>query len=1140
MSGSAAPGRDTSVHSVRHMRAHRGQLFFAPTDLSRFLACRHLTSLSRGVTLGETSPPHVFEDPRREALAEAGQEHEARILERYRADGLATETIGASVSFAERKQQTFDAMRRGAEVISQGRLSHGAWSGYPDFLVRVDSASDLGNWSYEVVDAKLAAVAKADAVLQIAVYSWLLAQVQGTGPSEMHLALGGAGDLESFRVVDFAAFERALRERFEDHCADPGPTYPEPVDLCPRCDWNHVCRDRRRTDDHPSLVAGASRHQRKRLEQRGVTTLASLAGMTLPLDPPLDGVQPASLKRIQRQAKAQRTGRELNRPFHELIAPPEAGRGLLALPEPSEGDLFFDIESSRPTVDGGLEYLFGFVDRDGHYEDRWAFDRGGEREVFESFMDLLAGRREQFPDLHVYHYGGYETGALKRLMSRYASREDAMDVLLRRQVFVDLLQVVRQGLVASVESYSIKEMERFYGFVRKQDLIESIRARARMDAALDSGDAPVAADLRVIQHYNREDCLSTLALRAWLEDLRRELTSEDGPWSRPAVEIPPEKEQEQTEAAARVGDLVARVVSGGTASEAEARRLLGHLLDYYRREDKSAWWEFFHLCGLDATELVEERTTLGGLGFDADLGPEKQSVLHRYRFPPQEHGIEIGTDVRDPLTGVSPGNVFDISEAALILKRSKQRARQPHPPALVPVGVLPTGAMRGSLFRTGELVAAGGFPDQSPRRAAFDLLQRIPPRGGAPGTSLVQPGEDLVAAARRLALALDREVLPVQGPPGSGKTYLGARVVTALLAAGRRVGVTAQSHQVITNLLDQVCAAADEEGVAFQGVQIAPHRGCADPRIEVEAGSRNAVAATGDPEVRVIAGTTWVWAREDMQDAVDVLVVDEAGQFSLAGALASAPAAASIVLLGDPRQLDQVTQGIHPEGSSASALGHLLGEERTISPERGLFLERTWRMHPEVCRFTSELFYEGRLRSRAGLEQQMIAGGPLPGAGLRFVPVAHDGNQRESPEEADRVADLVTGLLKAACWTGPDGISRGITSDDILVVAPYNAQVDLLAGRLDGRARVGTVDKFQGQEAPVVFYSMATSTPDAAPRGMDFLYSLNRLNVATSRARCLAVVVASPELFFPECKTPHQMRLANAFCRFRELAEEIR
>ena len=1121
------------------MHERSSQLFFAPTDLSRFLSCRHLTSLSRGVALGEMSPPHVFEDPRRDALAEAGRVHEAAILERYRTEGFTTETIDPSTGPTDRKERTLEAMRRGVETIYQGRLGGGKWNGYPDFLVRVPRPSALGDWSYEVVDAKLAAAAKADAVLQIAMYSQLLEQAQGAAPEAMHLVLGG-GELERFRVTEFAAFERALRQRFEEHCADPPPTYPEPVGFCPRCDWNHACRDQRRADDHLSLVANATRHQRARLEQRGVTTLAALARLGLPMDPPLEGVPPASLGRIHRQAKAQLTGRERGLPFHELIRPPEDGRGLLALPEPSEGDLFFDIESARPTADGGLEYLFGFVDRDGRYEDRWAFDREGERTLFEAFIDLVDEWRKRFPDLHIYHYGGYETGALKRLMSRYATREDAMDGLLRRQVFVDLLQVVRQGVVASVESYSIKKMEPFYGFVREQDLVEAIRARARMDAALDSGGAGEPADLEVIRRYNREDCLSTLGLHGWLEERRQELTDRIGPRDRPVVEIPSEKEQAQTEAALRVSELVERLLAEGPEEEATARRLLGYLLDYYRREEKSQWWEYFHLCGLDAQELVEERTTLGGLAFEGDVGQEKKSVLHRYRFPPQDHGIEVEKDVRDPATQESPGTVVDVSDGAVILKRGPMVAQRPHPLALVPLGILGAKDMRDSLFRLGERVADEGFAAGSPRRAAFDLLQRVRPRFGSPGAPLVRPGEDLVPAARRLALGLDRSVLPIQGPPGSGKTYTGARIITTLLAAGRRVGVTAQSHQVITNLLDHVASAADEEGVGFRGVQVAREEGCGDARIKVVSGSANAAPAAADPEIRLIAGTAWVWAREEMQDSVDVLVVDEAGQFSLANALASAPAARSVVLLGDPRQLDQVTQGVHPEGSSASALGHLLGDEKTIPADRGLFLGQTWRMHPHICRFTSEQFYEDRLRVRPGLERQAIQDGPLPGAGLRLVPVEHEGNQRESPEEADRIASLVAGLLDAASWTDPDGVSRRITPTDILIVAPYNAQVNLLNRVLNGRARVGTVDKFQGQEAPVVFYSLATSTPDAAPRGMDFLYSLNRLNVATSRARCLAAVVASPELFFPECKTPHQMRLANAFCRFRELAEVVR
>ncbi len=1124
------------------MHHRNGELFFAPTDLSRFLACRHLTTLSRAVALGETSPPPVFEDPRLEALIEAGRRHEARILERYQTEGRSVETIADSGRYAERHERTLDAMRRGVEVIYQGRLGAGTWSGSPDFLIWVGRPSALGDWSYEVVDAKLATMPKADAVLQVAVYSRLLAKVQGTAPAQMHLELGRDEGRESVRVTDFAAFERSLRRQFDEHCAAPPATYPEPVDHCPRCEWNGACQERRRRDDHLSLVANSTRHQHRRLETRGVTTLTGLARLALPLDPPLRRVAPAVLQRIQRQARAQLTGRERGRPFHKLILPPEEGRGLLKLPEPCEGDLFFDIESSRPGVDDALEYLFGFVDGDGRYEERWAFRRDDERRMFEDFMDLVADRREKFPDLHIFHYGGYETGALKRLMSRYATREDAMDGLLRRGVFVDLLQVVRQGVVASVESYSIKEMEPFYGFDRGQELPEAGRALARMDALLDSGDAAGVPpeDREIIRRYNREDCLSTLALHGWLEERRRELTDRIGPRDRPVVEIRPEDEQTQTEAAARVSELVARL-GAGPAEEAGARRLLGYLLDYYRREDKSKWWEYFRVKDLDAQELVEDSAPLGGIEFDRELGREQRSVLHRYRFPLQEHRIKVGGKPEDFATGKSSGEVFEISERTLTLKRSSTAQQQPHPRALVPAERVRPAPKPGSLFRLGEAVAEAGFADDSPRRAAFDLLRRIPPRGRIAGEPLVRPGEDIIAGARRLALDLDGGVLPIQGPPGSGKTYTGARVITALLAAGRRVGVTAQSHRVITNLLDSVCSAATEEGVVFRGIQGVRETGCDDPRIKVLAGSSKLTAdAATDPGVHLIAGTAWVWARDDMTDSVDVLVVDEAGQFALADALASASAADSLILLGDPAQLDQVTQGDHPEGSDVSALDHLLGEHQTMPPDRGLFLEATWRMHPDICGFTSEQFYEDRLAARPGLERQRVEGGPLPGAGLRFVPVAHEGNQTESPEEAERIADLVDGLLEGASWTDDRGVARRVTSNDILVVVPYNDQLALLGRRLGDRVRgVGTVDKFQGQEAPVVFFSMATSTPEAAPRGMDFLYSSHRLNVATSRARCLAVVVASPELFFPECKTPHQMRLANAFCRFRELADVV-
>ncbi len=1116
------------------------RLRFAPTDLASFLRCRHLTALSRDVAVGDLPGPRHYRDPWRKALADAGRRHEQRVVQALSESGLAVREIRE-----DRVARTLQSMREGADAIYQGRLADGDWSGFPDFLVRVDRPSDFGTWSYEVMDAKLTRVPSADAVLQIAVYSWLLGEIQGVTPRAMHLALATEDSepcrRETFRVANFAAFERAIRRRFESHCASPGETYPEPVSWCDRCDWNASCRDRRREDDHLSLVAGATRHQRHRLEKRGIGTLADFARLDLPLQPRLEGVQTVTVEKIHRQAAVQLEGRRRDLPHFELREP-EGGLGLLALPEPSEGDLYFDIESSRVITGPSREYLFGLLDRNDTYRPLWAFDEDEERRIFERFMDFVAERRTRHPDFHIYHYGPYETGALKRLMSRYATREDAMDDLLRRRVFVDLLQVVRQGIVAAVEGYSLKDMEPFHGFDREQPLPEASRARVELDAALARGEVG-AADSKtrmIVERYNREDCLSTASLHSWLEDRRRELAARIGPRPRPTVVVEPDQEQKQSEAAQRVEELAKAI----RASDPEdpARRLLGWLLDYYRREDKSAWWDYFRRLEMDAEELLEDRSVLGGLEFQGHIGRVARSGLYAYRFPSQDHDIRAGDSPDGFRVGGAAedargaGAVWDLSGGRLILKRGPKVAERPHPEALVKDGVVPNKGLREALFHLGETVGRDGFDERSRYRAAFDLLRRIPPRSSS-GASLLQDGETPIEGARRLALSLDREVLAVQGPPGSGKTYLGARVVTALLAKGRRVGVTAQSHKVITNLLKAVVKAADEEGVSFRGMQVNRHgKGCADDRIEIVSSGE---AETARDRVQLIAGTAWVWARPGMRRAVDTLVVDEAGQFSLAHTLASAPAARNLILLGDPRQLDQVTQGVHPEGSDASALGHFLGDEKTISPDRGLLLRETWRMHPSICAFTSELFYEGKLTSRPGLERQRIEDGPLPGAGLRFVPVEHDGNQRESPEEVERIRALTQALMRDAKWTDADGETRRVTSEDILVIAPYNAQVDLLRKELDDGIQVGTVDRFQGREAPVVFYSMATSTPEAAPRGMDFLYSLNRLNVATSRARCIAVVVASPELFFPECRTPQQMRLANAFCRFHEMADRV-
>jgi uncharacterized protein len=701
-------------------------------------------------------------------------------------------------------------------------------------------------------------------------------------------------------------------------------------------------------------------------------------------------------------------------------------------------------------------------------------------------------------------------------------------------------------------------MEQFYGFSREIDLRDAGSSIVAFEQWLElgEGERPEATHLERIERYNRDDVVSNRELRDWLEERRDELarlTGQDVP--RPTIrenELP----ADLTEAQARVEALSARLSEGVPADPADrspeqaGRWLLAQLLAWHRREDKSAWWEFHRLMDLTPEQLVDESAPLGLLEpLEPVDQPRNGRQTWRYTFPPQEY--DLGRpDVYDPSRkqdrpGDTPfswkvGEIGPIDPATRTVEL-RRFTHQPHPRAIVPLDWIRTPDHQAALIEIGEWVAANGIDAPGPYLAARDLLLRRFPRSGqVPGEPLARDGEADLAAARRLALALDHTTLAIQGPPGSGKTYSGARMICTLLAAGKRVGITATSHKVIGNLLSAVLDAAGPEGVVVRAVQRADKdRIVIHDDVAHGKDTDDVRARLDDGRANLAAGTSWLWASGKMRDAVDVLFVDEAGQISLANVVAVSRAAESLVLLGDPQQLDQPLRGTHPPGADRSALAHVLGDNATMPPAQGLFLETTWRLHPALCSFTSEVFYDNRLEPEDHLTIQRLQASPptLDGVGPRLVDVPTIGADNESPVEAEAVARLARDLVDGgATWVNGRGEVEPVGWSEVLIVAPYNAQVGAIRRLLPDEARVGTVDKFQGQEAPISIYSLTTSSPELAPRGMDFLYSRNRLNVATSRARCVAVVVASPDLVRVRARTPEQMRLANAFCRFVELA----
>lgn len=1141
-----------------------GRFILSPTDLANYLACRHLTTLSRELAAGCIDRPQSF-DPRAEVLAERGQRHEREYLDHLRQKGLQVEVVSTASTEA-----TLALMEQGVAIIAQATIGNDGWTGRADVLRRIERPSDLGEWSYEVVDTKLGRETKATTILQLCAYSVLLEDLQGLRPNQMHVVPPGCGfQPESYVLNDYAAYFRQARRHLEAEIVaqtTANATYPHPTSHCDVCKWWLDCQNRRRQDDHLCLVAGMTQLHETELRDWGVETRAALAMMPLPLDRKPKRGSLTVFERLREQARIQVESAGEDPPRYERL-PIQEDQGLARLPKPSPGDVFLDFEGD-PFVgeleldagEHGLEYLIGWTTAreagGSEYRSIWSTTRQQERAAFEQLVDTLIERLDRNPDFHIYHFTPYEPGAMKRLMGRYATREDEVDRLLRGSRFVDLHGIVRQGLRVGVESYSLKNLEALYDFRRDQELREASRTLLRVEVALEMGGAEMILqeDRETVERYNRDDCLSAYHLRNWLERVRQEAIEEGETVVRPEAQDgePSENLTQWQQQIRPVQEQLHSDLPDDLADhddEQRARWILGHALEFHQREAKVEWWNFFRLAEMSEDERYDEPKAIAGMEYERRIpqyGKNGRKILpiDRYSFPPQE------VDERTADTHTAADRILgEIVQASgtegWIDIRKRKASRDEHPSSVFMFNRVRDQVLRDSLLRFAQSAADHGLMGDGPYRPAMDLLLRKRPRfqRGYLG-SLRRQNESPLEASRRLVLELDGSILPIQGPPGSGKTYTGARMILDLVGAGKKVGVTALSHKVIRNLIDKTVQAAEEENFPnLRCIQKISSKG--DPAretIPVEETTDNSrvLEALSSGEVPLAGGTAWLWARQDMADSIDVLFIDEAAQLSLATTLAAAQAARNLVLIGDPQQLEQPVQGTHPEGTGTTALEHLLGAAETMPEDRGLFLEETYRLHPKICSFTSHLYYEGRLHPRSENSNQAFYGpAPFDNPGLYWIPVDHEGNQSRSEEEADVVGNLVQSWLDSGAeWTNRKGDRCLLTWEDILIVVPYNAQVACLKDRLPN-GRIGTVDKFQGQEAPVVLYSMTTSSPEEAPHGMEFLYSRHRLNVATSRARCAAILIASPKLLEPECRTPRQMLLVNGLCEFVERGRTV-
>ena len=1123
------------------------------SDLSTHISCKHATQLNRQLALKEIN--RIFRnDPVLDVLKQRGHEHEARYVEHLTAQGK-------SVTDSSRKtvEATLDAMRKGIDVIVQGKLAYERWEGFPDILVKVPGASQFGNWSYEVQDTKLSRSTRTTTIIQLCFYTELLERTQAAMPKAFQVVMPGDNDLAPFTIegyclTDFRAYYAFVKNRFRELMDDAPPaTYPDEVDHCSICNWWTICDHKRRQEDHLSLVAGIRKAQIEELQKQNVSTLESFA-LVEKLKRPDRGNFEILVKR-QLQAKIQYEGRVMNTLVHKPVLPVEEKRGFNRLPEPSAGDLYLDIEGDAFFPGGSLEYLFGIVyDHEGKlcYEKFWATNRIEEKQAFERLMQFILGRLKAYPNSSIYHYGAYEPATVKRLAHNYAVAEQELDDLLRKEKFIDLHTVVKESLIASVERYSLKDIEKFTKYVRKADLREAGKSRKRVESALQLKEfekLPLNV-VELVREYNEDDCLATEALHRWLEQERTKLLEKGFEFSRPSPgdQTPDEKlilleKRSKLLFESLTKDLPADRDQWTDAHH--AKWLLANQLQYFRRENKTAWWDHFRLQKGEYEELLSDRNAIVGLAFNETVSAGK-CPTQRYTFPDQEVSMKVDDNLyivnsftAEKPAGVSCGKIvmIDTEKNIVDIKKTAETAKV-HPSAVHAFDIINVEKLWSSILEIAVEVDDNGLSRMGEYWAAKDLLMKRNPQllNREQGATVLE-GEDLVNAASRIALRLNRSILPIQGPPGTGKTYTGAQMILELIKAKKKIGVTAVSHRVITTLFETVHKEAEKKGITVQFAHKVNEK-MDLPEWVSQLKDKKKVKQAIDA-CNVAGGTAWLWADDEMRDTLDYLFVDEAGQMSLSQVLAASRSTANIILLGDPQQLEQPQRGAHPENSGIAALTHLLDGEVVMPKERGLFLNVTRRINPEIAKFTSEIFYGGALEALPELKNQVITGGTaFDGAGLFYVPVVHSANQNRSIEEIKSIQLIVHELVRNGSWANAEGQISKITEKDILIVAPYNAQVDALKEALPN-IDIGTVDKFQGREAPVVIYSMASSTVQEAPRGLNFLFNPNRLNVATSRAKCICILVASPLLFEAECNTIEQMKWANALCRYRELSRVV-
>ena len=1127
------------------MKIKNNKFLVSPSDLNNFVACKYtvLNEIKYHNKEIRKSPDRAND----KLWKEMGVEHEKRHYKILKEKYKKSITIKSDLNEKDRFDETVRAIQKGYDLIYHAYLIDDNLRGEADFLIKCNTKSDLGDYSYEVYDTKITRNLKPRHITQITAYSDVLGKIQKVLPEKMYL-IDGSDEYHSFKTIEYIDLFNHSKKEFIKFLSNTSKEkiYPEKCSYCNLCDWKDECDKTWENDNYINLVAGSNKSQIEKLKKNKIRTVEQLSKTKLTA---IDlKINAESFKKIQLQAQLQEEKRNTGED-KIVILDSDFGKGFYKLPKPDDGDVFFDIEG-YPRMDRPFEYLHGLYYKDNSklkFKDLWAknYNKESEKNIFIELINFLEKRFVEYPNAHIYHYASYEKRAIRELATSYSSEfpkgNIVNDDLLRKEKYVDLFSIVSQSIRTSERDLSLKSIEKFYNFKRKADIVKADDSVIKYDNWIATKNEKYKQD---IINYNEEDCISTYLLREFLVKNKpenidwfiklEEITKEgEGP-KKYRRKAPNKLSREEVEV-----DLNNRLEKKKNKTNKKFVENLKNFIGFHWKSNKPEFWEVFDRAEKTHLELEDDTECIANcVLIDDKPKVTEDGFIYSYRFNDQNYKQKEGKSAFDAHQIKGLGTIYSIEEnfpdknivKILVSKNGKNIEM----PSLLTLGNTMPPQVHQHDQALNKFLEDYILNNGENYKSIMDMLERKEPdiKNIKSGSTLIEENKDLITQSIEIVKNLNNSYLTIQGPPGTGKTYTSAKIIIELMKAGKKVGVTSNSHEAIKTLLIAIEQQAVDQNYEFSGMRKSKSSDKHEWKF-----IRN--VTTGKPlnmdSYSLFAGTSWFFVDPRMNKTLDYLFIDEAGQVALGTTIANATSADNLVLIGDQMQLSQPMRAKHEGYARMSSLDFILEDDDTISTDKGVFLNVTRRLNKKICNYISTSFYDSRLTSDPITETRSVnlKLDPIKDEGLFYVPIAHSGCSQRSDEEADLVEKVFNKIVNKQYKS--ENITGKISAKDIMVVAPYNAQANNIRERLKKKfkddVRVGTIDLFQGQEAKVVLISMTTSDVESLPRHKDFFFSRNRLNVAISRAECVAIIIFNENLLLASASNIKEMKLINSFCK---------